>query len=825
MDIKKTTSGLLVLTQLLPVYFPLAYATFPASPFSVDRLADSSSRPEDALSHSTMPSGDAMPSGNPSDALKGMAINQATGAVSNEVQAWLSQFGTARVQMNVDTHGDWSNSAVDFLLPVYETPKNMLFTQLGYRAPDGRQTVNVGAGVRTFRGNWMLGSNLFFDNDLTGHNRRVGIGAEAWTDYLKFSANTYFGTTDWHASHDFADYNERPADGWDIRTEAYLPDYPQLGGHLVYEQYHGNSVALIDKNDRQRNPRAITAGVSWTPFPLLTAGVDYQTGSSGINDTRLSLMLRYQPGASLSEQLDPHAVQALRSLAGSRHELVERNNTVVLDYRKQDLIKLALPARKSGLAGDVVTINAAVNAKYGLKRVEWQSPELLAAGGKLSDSGGITANVTLPAWQEGNNHWAVRAVAWDTRGNKSNLASTLVVVNQPATIIRSSDLIVTRDNAVADGSTNNAVQAKVTDGQGNPLAGEVVTFSADHGATISKVTGTTDAKGVARATLTSYTPGTAVVTASLASGAEASVNTTFTPLGGLTLSNITVTRNDALADGIDKNSVSMQVTDSNGTPLAGQIITLAASNGATIAPTRVTTDDKGIATADLTSLQAGTSMVTATMGNGVERQVEVRFITLVSQASISVTTTKDYALRDGVDVDVVEATVVDTYGAPVPGEMVAFKTQSSSSQVLVTRAITDANGKARTSVVSTFASTDVVTASVNSGVEASAPVNFLLLHDTLSMNVNYAQANGTDKDMLSFTLTRPDNGQPVAGQEVIFSTMDPITLSTTRAITDANGTAEISITSTVTPSSPHGFSIKVSNVACCSITYDGVYFR
>ncbi|OAT14621.1 invasin [Buttiauxella noackiae ATCC 51607] len=44
-----------------------------------------------------------------------------------------------------------------------------------------------------FRGQWMYGTNVFFDNDITGHNRRVGIGAEAWTNYLRFSANSYFG--------------------------------------------------------------------------------------------------------------------------------------------------------------------------------------------------------------------------------------------------------------------------------------------------------------------------------------------------------------------------------------------------------------------------------------------------------------------------------------------------------------------------------------------------------------------------------------------------------------------------------------------------------
>ncbi len=33
--------------------------------------------------------------------------------------------------------------------------------------------------------------------------------------------------------------------GWDVRTEAWLPFYPQLGGKLIYEQYYGDEVALF----------------------------------------------------------------------------------------------------------------------------------------------------------------------------------------------------------------------------------------------------------------------------------------------------------------------------------------------------------------------------------------------------------------------------------------------------------------------------------------------------------------------------------------------------------------------------------------------------
>ncbi|EPR3746023.1 inverse autotransporter beta domain-containing protein, partial [Escherichia coli] len=63
------------------------------------------------------------------------------------------------------------------------------------------------------------------------------------------------------------DYEARPANGWDLRAEGWLPAWPQLGGKLVYEQYYGDEVALFGKDERQNDPHAITAGLSYTPVP------------------------------------------------------------------------------------------------------------------------------------------------------------------------------------------------------------------------------------------------------------------------------------------------------------------------------------------------------------------------------------------------------------------------------------------------------------------------------------------------------------------------------------------------------------------------------
>lgn len=95
-------------------------------------------------------------------------------------------------------------------------------------------------------------------------------------------------------------------------------------------------------------------------------------------------------------------------------------------------------------------------------------------------------------------------------------------------------------SSAANGSASNAVQAVVTEANGNPVAGEAVTFSAGNGAIVTTVIGTTGADGIATATLTSTTAGTSTVTATLGNGASATVNTTFVTVPTLPFTDIAV---------------------------------------------------------------------------------------------------------------------------------------------------------------------------------------------------------------------------------------------------------------------------------------------
>lgn len=84
-----------------------------------------------------------------------MSNSLAISSTSENLESWLNQFGMARLSVNVDDQGSFDNSSFDYLLPIYTSSHDMLFTQLGFRAPDDRHTLNTGLGVRTLKGDWL----------------------------------------------------------------------------------------------------------------------------------------------------------------------------------------------------------------------------------------------------------------------------------------------------------------------------------------------------------------------------------------------------------------------------------------------------------------------------------------------------------------------------------------------------------------------------------------------------------------------------------------------------------------------------------------------
>ncbi|PHM47336.1 inverse autotransporter beta domain-containing protein [Xenorhabdus miraniensis] len=415
--------------------------------------------------------------------LRGMAVSEANQAVQN----WLQRYGTVKLQANVDDRGRLDGSQFDMLLPLYDTEKRMAFTQFGLRHIDSRTTANWGLGQRHFLDGGMFGYNAFLDHDITRDHTRFGVGAEYARDFMKFGANGYFRASGWKDGKKLKDYDERPANGFDLRGEGYIPAYPQLGGKLIYEQYFGDEVGLLSETRRQKNPAAFTLGMNYTPIPLVTLGLDRKQSTSGGGETLFNLGLNYEIGTPWSRQVDPSVVAFKRSLQGGRYDLVERNNQIVLEYRKKNLIRLMMENRISGRGGAVIPLNINVSAKHGLKEIVWDTAGLVAGGGKLESvnasartagfaaepvRGGTHYLLTLPPFHEkGNNTYTLSGIAYDTQGNASDRMETQIQVLSSAVNPAGSGFEPANKSMVADGKTQTVIRLKLTDKDGKPVTG------------------------------------------------------------------------------------------------------------------------------------------------------------------------------------------------------------------------------------------------------------------------------------------------------------------------------------------------------------------
>lgn len=759
------------------------------------------------------------------DAASSMARGMATGEASGHLQQWLSQFGTARVQLNADKKFSLENSGLDLLIPWYEKENKLLFTQASLHETDDRLQSNLGAGLRWFNEGYMLGGNAFLDYDWSRAHARLGVGAEYWRDFLKLSANSYLRLTDWKNSKVIEDYEERPANGWDLRAEGWIPALPQLGGKLTYEQYYGKEVALFGKDNRQSDPYALTAGLSYTPVPLVTFNVDQRQGKAGEKATQFGVQLNYQFGMSWQQQISPDAVGSMRSLMGSRYDLVDRNNNIVLEYRKKEVIRLQTADLLAGYAGEQKSLNVSVNAKHGLDRIEWAAPLLLAAGGQILKESEGSYSVILPAWQSGEqavNTYTVGGVAFDKKGNTSARAETQVTVTQAAISVSSSSLTPTDAVLTANGTAQQVFVLKVNDEDGSPvdIAADEITVKTQAQQTRNLQKAGIKPQGNVGHALTAFTRRAAgEYVATLTAGTMAETFT-ITPVArnmNLAAANVSVTAdsgtaqvgilevttNNAKADGKDQNLLKVVVIDGEGNKVPSQPVNLAASDGALIAKS-VTTDGKGEAAVSLTHIRAGEVTVTAGFEGSESKTAKVVFIADEGSAQVAesnLVVAPNISSANGKAEKTVSVLVTDAKNNPVPDITVALSA-SNSAKLKDSSLKTNAQGVASTTLTSLVAGLSQVTAKVNKN--SVSKETFFTGNSDKAAVVSVTPANppyiADGAAAVTFSaLINDDNGNPLPNIAVDWKSdrdSSEVKFSELQTVTDANGIAKTEVTST-----------------------------
>lgn len=744
-----------------------------------------------------------------SQAGMGVITGIANDMASSALRDWMGQSGNTRIQFN-----SAGEASADLLIPWWDTPSTLLFNQQGVRVNKERTTLNLGLGLRHYLSDhFMLGVNSFYDRDITGNNARFSVGAEAWTHYLKLSANKYQRLTDWHQSplDAMEDYDERPANGFDLAADAWLPFYPQFGASVKYEKYFGKGIVLDNSaspSDLRDSPSAVTTTVNYTPIPLLTFKAGHKSGSG--SDSFVGLDINYRLGLSWQEQTDRETVKVMRSLPGARYDFVDRNYNIVMQYRKQNLISLSLPASVSAEAASTTVITASVRAKYGLKKIDWRAAELIAAGGSLSQDSATSVAVKLPKYlHEGVNSYTVSAIATDNHGNVSPESTVVINLIPSSTIITLE--VKPADNVVANGVDAAQLHAKVTGKSGELLSDHNVRFVVSgiddscilKGANNCEALHITDTSGSAMVPLASTRAGKVTIFSHLDNGNRDSKTLNFIADSTTAeMAELTMDVNNAVANGSVANKARVLVADYYGNPIRNVPVTFSVAGNATLSTTATVTDSNGSATVELTSKLAGTVTLTAS-ATGMTKSAELTFVADLRTAKIDdlFATPATEVTANGADATVLTAVVKDTNGNRVSGAPVIFNA-TGAAKLGQTTVISDADGAVRVNLTSIRAGSSTVTA-ITGEDKTGKQVTVTFISDISTAQIDQftaspeagVKADGTEAAQLN-AVVQDAQGNAVSGILVNFAIISGNgRLSATEAISGNDGTVTISLAS------------------------------
>ncbi|HFT0932647.1 TPA: beta strand repeat-containing protein, partial [Escherichia coli] len=376
--------------------------------------------------------------------------------------------------------------------------------------------------------------------------------------------------------------------------------------------------------------------------------------------------------------------------------------------------------------------------------------------------------------------------------NNSSLSRNVTFVADVRTA-KIADLVVTRDNSVADGAMANTLRVRVTDAFGNTLNGQTVSVLADNGATTAP-TVTTQPDGTVEISVTSQTAGVSTVTASINSSSLIRNVTFVADVRTAQIASLEVTRDNSVADGAMANTLRVKVTDAFGNALNGQTVSVMADNGATVAPTVITEPD-GTVEISVTSQTAGVSAVTATINSSSQSQ-NVTFIADVSTAKIAdLVVIKDGSEADGSTANTLQVKVTDAFGNALAGQTVSV--MAGNGATTAPTVTTQPDGTVEISVTSQTAGASTVTASINNSslsqnVTFVADVSTAKIADLVVIK-DGSEADGSTANTLRARVTDAF-GNALAGQTVSVMAGNGATVAPT-VITEPDGTVEISVTS------------------------------
>jgi len=452
----------------------------------------------------------------------------------------------------------------------------------------------------------------------------------------------------------------------------------------------------------------------------------------------------------------------------------------------------SIPADGSASVTVTALVRDASNVALGNQLVTFSSTagSLVVVQATTDGNGNATATLSAGGAAAGT---AITVTA--STGGVQNTV-TVNVVNTQQTVTLSTDL----PQIPSDSSRNATITALVRDANNQVISGVLVQFASTSGG-LTVTSGTTDANGLATATLnaaTDPTNRTITVTAS-AGAAQATINVDV--IG----TKLTVTGPANLVQNT-QGTYTVSLTDSGGKGISGRTVTLASSAGNTLSAASVVTDATGQKTFQLTAVNGGADTVTAA-ALGLQATQSVT----VSTQSFTITAP---AANTKVNLGVSQTVTVNwtSNGTPQAGQTVGFN--STRGTLSSSTAVTDGSGNASVTISSTQSGPAVITAS-GTGVTAQVTIDFVA---TSPATVVLQASPSTVAIQGQSTLTaivRDASNNLVEGVVVDFTLADITggSLSVAAATTDSQGRATTVYTASSTTSSKDGVVVTASTGA------------
>ncbi len=359
------------------------------------------------------------------------------------------------------------------------------------------------------------------------------------------------------------------------------------------------------------------------------------------------------------------------------------------------------------------------------------------------------------------------------------------------------------------------ISAFVRNASNQLMEGVAVNFAANNNGSLLVTQATTDASGLAKATLsTPGDPTTRTITVTATAGTSS--DTVDVAVGGVQL---TVEGPPSLTPGqVGRYTVALRA---GSTPIGSRTITLTSARNYTLSSASVITNSEGQAEFQLTAGSAGDDTITAA-ALGLSRALPVRVnsdsFTFIDPSQ-AVPVVVPEVLLTGAPTPSGSRVVRIRWlvaGTPVSGGTVSFATTRGT--VSPATATTNAQGEAQTTVTASNAGIAVVTATtVPGGSTAEARLEFVA-QTPFSIEVQPSVFTIGPRESSTITaVVRDQPGNLVKNQTVTFTIQDVSggTLSVGTAVTDSDGRARTVYTAGSTTSANEGVLItaQVNGVA------------